>query len=402
MLGRLDSHMFERAINRQILTRLREPRRLIQVILGPRQVGKTTSLWQVLDAIDSPSHYVTADTATLESAAWLDEQWACARQMYSDWQRPVVLAVDEVQKISNWESWVKRLWDEDSHAGRDVRVLLSGSSPLLMQQSLAESLAGRFETLPMTHWLWPECREAFGWDLDTFIFFGGYPGAAPFIDDIERWRAYILDSVIETTVSRDILLMTRIDKPALLRRLFHLACEYTGRELTFEKMIGQLQDAGNTTTVAHYLDLLDSAGLVTGLQKYAGDASRRRRSTPKLAAHNTALVSAVRGRSFSSTRSDPAAWGRSVEAAVGAHLLAQARRERGAVYYWRTKVRGLDVEVDYVTVRGAQVVAIEVKSGATIGSLDGLGAFRSAFGASATTQLVGTGGVPVEEFLSQE
>jgi len=394
--------MFERPINRQILARLREPRRLIQVILGPRQVGKTTSIRQVLEAIDYPSHYVTADTATLQSAAWLDEQWTRARQMLSDSRRPVVLAVDEVQKISTWPSWVKRLWDEDSFAGRDVRVLLSGSSPLLMQQGLAESLAGRFETLPMTHWAWPECRDAFGWNLDTFIFFGGYPGAAPFIDDIERWRAYILDSVIETTVSRDILLMTRIDKPALLRRLFHLACEYAGRELTFEKMVGQLHDAGNTTTVAHYLDLLDAAGLVSGLQKYVGDASRRRRSTPKLAAHNTALVSAVADRSFSATRSNPAAWGRCVEAAVGAHLLAQARRERGAVYYWRTKVRGSDVEVDYVTVRGAQVTAIEVKSGATIGSLEGLAAFRSAFGSSVATQLVGTGGVPIDEFLSQE
>jgi predicted AAA+ superfamily ATPase len=393
--------MFERAINRQILARLREPRRLMQVILGPRQVGKTTSIRQVLGVLDSPSHYVTADTATLQSATWLDEQWARARQMFSDSQRPVVLAVDEVQKISNWSSWVKRLWDEDGFAGRDVRVLLSGSSPLLMQQGLAESLAGRFETLPMTHWAWPECRDAFGWDLDTFIFFGGYPGAAPFIDDEERWRAYILDSVIETTVSRDILLMTRIDKPALLRRLFHLACEYAGRELTFEKMVGHLHDAGNTTTVAHYLDLLDSAGLVAGLQKYAGDASRRRRSTPKLVAHNTALIGAVMGRAYSSTRSDPAAWGRCVEAAVGAHLLAQARRERGTVYYWRTKARAFDVEVDYVTVRGAQVTAIEVKSGATVGSLAGLGAFRSAFGPLVTTQLVGTGGISIDEFLSQ-
>ena len=393
--------MFEREINRRIVTRLQEPRRFIQVILGPRQVGKTTSIRQVLAAIDLPSHYATADTATLQSAAWLDEQWARARQMFADSQRPVVLAIDEVQKISNWPSWVKRLWDEDSFAGRDVRVVLSGSSPLLMQQGLAESLAGRFETLPMTHWSWPECRDAFGWDLDTFIFFGGYPGAAPFVGDAERWRAYILDSVVETTVSRDILLMTRIDKPALLRRLFHLACEYAGRELTFEKMVGQLHDAGNTTTIAHYLDLLDAAGLAAGLQKYAGDASRRRRSTPKLVTHNTALVSAVMGRSFAATRSDPAAWGRSVEAAVGAHLLGQARRERGVVYYWRTKVGGFDREVDYVTVRGAQVTAIDVKSGGEIGSLEGLAAFRSAFGPSIKTQIVGTGGMPVSEFLSK-
>ena len=185
----------------------------------------------------------------------------------------------------------------------------------------------------MTHWTWPECRDAFGWDLDTFIFYGGYPGAAPLVHDPARWRAYLLDSVIETTVARDIVLMQRIDKPALLRRLFHLACEYAGRELTFEKMVGQLDDARNTTTVAHYLDLLDAAGLVAGLQMYAGDASRRRRSTPKLAVHNTALASAVAGRTLEDTRADPAAWGRSVEAAVGAHLLGRARLDHGAVYY---------------------------------------------------------------------
>jgi predicted AAA+ superfamily ATPase len=202
-------------------------------------------------------------------------------------------------------------------------------------------------------------------------------------------------------VSRDILLMTRIDKPALLRRVFHLACEHSGRQLTFEKMVGQLQDAGNTTTIAHYLDLLDAAGLVTGLQKYAGDAARHRRSTPKLAAHNTGLISAVTGRTFSATRSDPAAWGRSVEAAVGAALLAWARRERGAVYYWRTKVRGIDVEVDYVAVRGTQVTAIEVKSGGAVGSLEGLAAIRGAFGPLIATEVVGTGGTPLEAFFSR-
>ena len=393
--------MFERSVNRRILQRILEPRRFIQVLLGPRQVGKSTSIRQVLKALDLPSHYATADTAMLQSAAWLDEQWARARHLHEESGRPVVLAIDEVQKVPNWSSWVKRLWDEDAYAGRDLRVILSGSSPLLMQQGLAESLAGRFETLYMTHWEWPECREAFGWDLDTFIFFGGYPGAAPLVGDVERWRSYILDSVIETTVSRDILLMTRIDKPALLRRVFHLACEYSGRQLTFEKMVGQLQDAGNTTTIAHYLDLLDAAGLVAGLQKYAGDAARRRRSTPKLAAHNTGLINAVTGRAFSATRSDPAAWGRSVEAAVGAALLAWARRERGAVYYWRTKVRGIDVEVDYVTMRGTQVTAIEVKSGGAVGSLEGLAAIRGAFGPLIATEVVGTGGTSLEAFFSR-
>ncbi|MBN2847543.1 MAG: ATP-binding protein, partial [Coriobacteriia bacterium] len=247
--------MYQRAVNTTLRQRIAEERRFIQVLLGPRQVGKTTSVRQVLADLPMPHHYATADTATLQSPTWLEEQWLIAREKAVAEDTPAVLAIDEIQKIAQWSSWVKRLWDEDSFAERDVRVVLTGSSPLLMQQGLSESLAGRFEIIPVTHWSWPECRDAFGWDLDTFVFYGGYPGAASLIGDEDRWRAYILDSIVETTVSRDVLLMTRVEKPALLRRVFHLACEYAGRELTYEKMLGQLQDAGNTTTVAHYLEL---------------------------------------------------------------------------------------------------------------------------------------------------
>lgn len=394
--------MYERKTNDMLLARLGEPRRFIQVVLGPRQVGKTTSLRQVLAKLTMPHHYATADTATLQSGAWLEEQWAEARRLEADSDGPVVLAIDEIQKVGDWSAWVKRSWDEDSFAGRDVRVVLTGSSPLLMQQGLSESLAGRFETIPVWHWTWPECRDAFGWDLDTFVFFGGYPGAAALTGDIERWRAYVLDSIVETTVSRDILLLTRIEKPALLRRVFHLACEYAGRELTYEKMVGQLQDAGNTTTVAHYLDLLDAAGLVAGLQKYSGEAVRRRRSTPKLVTHDTALVNAVSGLTPAEARADGVVWGRLVEAAVGAHLLARARTSRSGLHYWRGKRDGIDVEVDFVTVRDGRVTGIEVKSGDAVGSLAGLHAFRETFGDAVDTVVAGTGGVPLEEFLAGE
>jgi predicted AAA+ superfamily ATPase len=394
--------MFSRPANATLLARLREPRRFMQVVIGPRQVGKTTAVRQVLDALDLPRHYATADTATLQSRAWLDEQWGEARLLAMQASRPVVLAIDEIQKVPAWSSTTKQLWDEDAFERRDIRVVLTGSSPLLMQQGLSESLTGRFEIVPMTHWTWPECRDAFGWDLDTYVFHGGYPGAAPLIGDFERWRSYILDAIVETTVSRDILLMTRVDKPALLRRVFHLACEYAGRELTFEKIVGRLQDVGNTTTVAHYLDLLDSAGLVAALQKYAGDIARRRRSTPKLAVHNTALMTAVAGMPLAETRADGRAWGRLVEAVVGAHLLAHARRARMGVYYWRTKVGGEDVEVDYVTSRGRDVTAIEVKSGTGTGALAGLVTFKAQFGPRVKAVLVGPGGVSLEEFLSQE
>jgi uncharacterized protein len=389
-------------MNAILLGMLAEERRFMQVVLGPRQVGKTTSTRQVIAALGVPSHYATADTATLQSPAWIEEQWSLARHIASETAGPVVLAIDEVQKIADWSAWVKRLWDEDSFAQRDIRVVITGSSPLLVQRGLTESLAGRFETIPATHWSWPECRDAFGWDLDTFIFYGGYPGAAPLVADPVRWRAYVLDSIVETTVSRDVVLMTRVDKPALLRRVFNLACEHAGQELSYAKMVGQLQDAGNTTTVAHYLELLAGAGLVGGLQKYSAEAVRRRRSSPKLVVYTTALATAITGRSFEDTRSDGEVWGRLVEAAVGAHLLARARTRRGDVFYWRERVAGTDLEVDYVTVHDGQITGIEVKSGQSTGSLAGLDAFRRAYDGQVHTLVVGTGGMKLEEFLAQE
>lgn len=391
--------MFQRAQTNLLVERLREPRRTIQVLLGPRQCGKTTSLRQALDTVAMPYLYVTADTAVLESPEWLSARWVEARALAQEADGPVVLAIDEVQKVTGWSAWVKRYWDEDTFAGRDVRVVLTGSSPLLVQRGLSDSLAGRFEVVRYTHWLWPECREAFGWDLDTYIFYGGYPGAAPLVNDQARWRAYILDSIVETTVSRDILLMARIDKPALLRRVFNLACEYASREITYAKMVGALTDAGNTTTVAHYLELLGAAGLVSGLEKYSPDASRRRRSTPKIAIHNTALSTAITGRSFEDARVDRAAWGRMVEAAVGAHLIALTQLDATSLYYWRHRISGVDREVDYV-IGGSPAIGIEVKSGTTGDNHAGLAAFEAAFGSRVRTLLVGPGGVSLDDFLS--
>jgi hypothetical protein len=117
-----------------------------------------------------------------------------------------------------------------------------------------------------------------------------------------------------------VLLLSRVDKPALLRRTFELACRYSGQVLSYSKMLGQRPDAGNATTLAHYLDLLAGAGLVTGLQKYAGDVARRRGSSPKLQVMSTALVTAPSGLTLAEARRDGEFWGRFVEPAVGAHL----------------------------------------------------------------------------------
>lgn len=306
-----------------------------------------------------------------------------------------MLALDEIQKIPNWSETVKRLWDEDTWSGLPLRIVILGSVPLLVARGLTESLAGRFELLHTPHWSFAEMRDAFGFDVDQYIWFGGYPGAAPLIAEPDRWRRYITDSLIETSLSRDVLLLTRVDKPALLRRLFELACNYSGQILSFTKMLGQLQDAGNTTTLAHYLDLLSGAGMVRGLQKFVGDAARGRGSSPKLQVMNTALMSAISGLSLADARTNRAYWGRQVESAIGAHLANAAASGQCELYYWRER----SDEVDFVIRSGSKVVAVEVKSGTKGLNNKGVGAFAMKFGA-ARLLLVGGNGIAIEEFLS--
>src|SRR5512140_816138 len=306
----------------ELARRLDEPRRFVQVVAGPRQVGKSTLVQQVVEASRMAVRYASADEPTLRGADWIGQQWEAAR-VEATAAAPgggAVLVLDEVQKIPAWSETVKRLWDEDTRSRRPLKVVLLGSAPLLVMQGLTESLAGRFEVLHLPHWSFSEMRAAFGWSLERYVYFGGYPGAAPLADEPARWLRYVTDSLVETSISRDVLLLTRVDKPALLRRLFELACSYSGQILSFTKMLGQLQDAGNATTLAHYLELLAGAGMVCGLQKYAGDAARARGSSPKLQVLNTALMSAMSRYSPREARADREFWGRLVESAIGAHL----------------------------------------------------------------------------------
>ena len=285
--------------------RLREPRRFIQVVAGPRQVGKTTLVAHVADTVGLPHVFASADEPTLRGPEWIETQWEAARLRLHDGDAPgALLVLDEVQKVPRWSETVKRLWDADTRAVVPSRSCCLGSAPLLIQHGMTESLAGRFEIVHLSHWTLAEMKQAFGWAVDQFIFYGGYPGAAPLVTEPERWARYVRDSLIDTTISRDVLLLTRVDKPALLRRLFELGCAYSGQILSYTKMLGQLQDAGNTTTLAHYLDLLAGAGMLVGLQKYAAGASRRRGSSPKLQVLNTALMTAQSGVTLADARRD--------------------------------------------------------------------------------------------------
>jgi predicted AAA+ superfamily ATPase len=373
--------------------RLSEPRRFMQVVTGPRQVGKSTLVQQVIASLGRPWRYASADEPTLRGTDWIALQWEAAR-LEANGEHGAVLVLDEIQKIPAWSETVKRHWDEDTRLKRPLKVVLLGSAPLLIAQGLTESLAGRFETLHLSHWSFAEMREAFGFELDDYLYFGGYPGAAPLVQDPVRWARYVADSLIETSISRDVLLLTRVDKPALLRRLFELACRYSGQILSYTKMLGQLQDSGNTTTLAHYLDLLGAAGMVCGLSKYAGDVARTRGSSPKLQVLNTALMTVTAGITQEEARADREFRGRLVESAVGAHLANAAATGDCQLFYWRDRGH----EVDFVAKVGSRVTAIEVKSGRAPVAHAGTEAFASAFKVQRTL-LVGGDGIPVHEFL---
>lgn len=388
---------FRRPQAAELARRLAEPRRFIQVLAGSRQVGKTTLVQQVAGGLENALRYASADEPTLRGREWITQQWDAARLAAGDAGKGgAVLVLDEIQKIPAWSETVKRLWDEDTRRRVPLRVVLLGSAPLLVARGMAESLAGRFELLHLPHWSFAEMKEAFGFDLDQYLFYGGYPGAAPLIREPRRWLRYVVDSLIETSISRDVLLLARVDKPALLRRLFELACRYSGQILSYTKMLGQLQDAGNSTTLAHYLELLAGAGMVCGLQKFAGDAARSRGSSPKLQVLNTALMTATAGLTLREARADHEFWGRLVESAIGAHLANAAAAGECELFYWRDRNR----EVDFVLRAGRRLTAIEVKSTRARTVQPGMTAFADAF-APQRSLLVGGDGIPVEEFLSR-
>lgn len=351
--------MFERSELQVLKKRINEPRRFMQVISGPRQVGKTTLVTQLYSQLTIPSLYESADAVPAGNNLWIDQVWDTARlRMRSEKAREFLLIIDEIQKIPNWSETIKKNWDQDSLDKTNLKVILLGSSRLLLQHGLTESLAGRFENIILAHWSFNEMREAFGWDPDTFAWFGGYPGAAGLINDEPRWKKYIRDSLIETSISKDILMLTRIDKPALLKNLFELGCLFSGQVLSYTKMLGQLQDAGNTTTLSHYLRLLGAAGLLSGLEKYSTSALRTRSGSPKFQVYNNALLSSLNPGSFSDSGKNPEVWGRVIESAVGSYLANESLKGNINLYYWRER----NDEVDFVIERHGKLVGIEVKS----------------------------------------
>lgn len=404
--------------------RLSEPVRFINILAGPRQVGKTTIVRDLIPFNSLHGFYISVDEGAEVSislfsstsgnisppqkrdADWLRYYWHEARNRAIKWaeirlrnsdvtqNEPYLFAIDEIQKIEQWSEIVKGLWDEDRANALNMHVVLLGSAPLLIQKGLSESLAGRYEVIPVTHWGFTEMQQAFDFSLEEYIYFGGYPGSASLIHEESRWRRYVRESLIQPNIEKDILQMVRIKNPALLKQLFELGCHYSGQELSLTKMIAALNEAKHTETLSDYLQLLTQAKLLAGLHKYSAQEVRKRNSAPKLIVFNTALMSAIQDYTFAEAQADRSYWGRLVESSIGAHLLNTCDSDT-QVHYWSD---GSD-EVDFVLSRGRRVAAIEVKNTSRPVRLKGMEIFAQR-NPSAKTILVGTGGIPLAEFLS--
>lgn len=337
------------------------------------------------------SLYASADAPLPVDSSWIETQWKRAERKTNESGQPILLVLDEIQKVRNWSEEIKRLWDQRTC---DIRLLILGSSALLIHHGLTESLAGRFFLNRFTHWSWPECAEAFGWSLNDWLYFGGYPGGEIFKKDSFRWKQYITDSLIDTVISKDVLQLNPITKPALLHNLFGLAATFPSQIFSYNKMLGQLQEAGNTTTVAHYLRILGQAYLVSGLELFAKGQIRKRGSSPKFILWNNALINGLSLKDQQQSLAEPVWWGRIVENAVGAYLLNSLAGRPISITYWR---KG-SAEVDFVLHSGEQIVALEIKSGRQ-GKTSGLQAFKKEY-KNASIRIIGANGIPLEEFFS--
>ncbi|MCQ2306734.1 MAG: AAA family ATPase [Bacteroidales bacterium] len=389
--------MYIRPYYTVVRERLLEPKNKMQVIAGPRQVGKSTLVEQVCRSLELPSFIFNADAIPADDNDWIRRVWESVRiQVRNQSLSEAILVIDEIQKLKQWSEVVKREWDADIRNKVPIKVLLLGSSRLLLRKGLTESLAGRYELIRMGHWSYPEMRDAFGFTLEQWIYFGGYPGAADYIADMRRWKKYIKDSLVAPAIEKDVIMTANIYKPALMKQLFELGCSYSSEQISLTKLLGQLQDAGNVTTLSSYLEVLGQCNLLTGLHKYAFDEARKRQSIPKILTYNNALMTAYRGKGLERDMADPMVWGRWIESAVGAYLLDFAEEQDAHVYYWRDR----NDEVDFIVECQGDVVAIEVKSGRR-GMNSGLPEFVRRYHPHRSF-VAGTDGIPFETFFQMD
>jgi len=320
---------------------------LIQVIIGPRQVGKTTGVLDYLKEKDpTETHYVSADGQVSQTPYWLEEQWTL---IHSKAPKKGLLVIDEIQKVENWSETVKKLWDQQRTLGSKIKLVLLGSSSLDIQKGLSESLTGRYMLHRVHHWNLDESTRAYKIDLENFLIYGGYPGSYRFIKNRVNWLGYINESIINTVIGRDILNLARVKSPALFKQSFYLACSYGAQEISYNKLLGQLQSKGNVELIKHYLELFEGAFLLKQLYKYSNKKTLSRSSSPKILPLCPSLYTTTLDADLNSEQR-----GRAFEIAVGCELV----RLPGDLYYWREG----KYEVDYVYSFGKKLYAIEVKS----------------------------------------
>lgn len=388
--------MYQRRHLNILKSRMAEPRRRMQIVMGPRQVGKSTLVGQFTEGISVPFDFFAADGVNRFDSSWIPNKWQQVRmRMDIHSEQEHILIIDEVQKIRGWSEQVKKEWDEDSRSHRNLKVILLGSPRLLLQKGLEESLEGRFETIKMGYWDWQEMHEAFGFSMDEYVYFGGFPGLAPDIQDEDRWRNLMEDSIISPILIRDILEIEEIRNPALLRQVFELACIESAKELSLTKMQGTM-NSGTVPTIKNYLDILNKSMIVQPLQNYSPSRVKEKQSVPKMQVFNNAFRNRFGTFSFDEARVDPAEWGRLVESAVGAHLANRAMTDDYELFYWRNERRQ---ECDYVLRKGQALVAIEVKSG-SVDKTVGFEKFKEQFADNVTAAfIVGPHALPLDDFF---
>lgn len=326
--------------------RMKEAKPLIQIIQGPRQVGKTTLLQQFFDLNNkkTPIHFVSGDE--IVSPTWIKEQW----QLASDSKK--ILIIDEVQKIPNWSETIKKLWDSDKTKKKYLKCILTGSSSLNLQKGMSESLTGRFELVNIYHWNYKQSYQLSGISLDNYLKFGGYPGSYKFIKNQKRWVNYLTNSIVETVIGKDILMLAQVKSPALFKQSFYLLSSYPAQVISYNKLLGQLQDKGNIDLVKYYIELFEGAFLLKTIQKFSYNEHRKKTSSPKIIMLAPALSTFHRINNLKLED-----YGRIFESIVGAELIKNDLNPT----YWAEG----DYEVDFIVEYKNRIIAIEVKSGRT-------------------------------------
>ncbi len=324
-------------------TRLKEKSPLIQVICGPRQIGKSTSLQQFHEQSGSEKKIYLVSGDGIAQANWINEQW----QNAIDTNR--ILIIDEIQKIPQWSETVKKLWDAGIRNHRPIKCVLTGSSSLSLQNGLTESLTGRFELIQANHWTLDQTLAIKKMSLNEYLTFGGYPGSYRFLNNLQRWSSYMTQSIVETVITKDILTQAHVKSPALFRQAFYMFSSVPAQVISYHKLLGQLQDKGNIDLIKYYLYLFENAFLIKTIHKFSNNEIKKKGSSPKIILMAPALSSFHRLDNL-----DETAYGRIFESMVGAEFI-KANLE---IFYWSEG----DYEVDFVLKHKDKLIAIEVKS----------------------------------------